>query len=131
MEKVNFGYSLKNIPTPSEKSYKLHLIEKIEELIKRMRWKAIFYLNKDQLNSNNSSNERYGLRSSKCPSQVKELIPFENDLIALVKDIRFRKTNSMFQRKLSEDMKSVRLSNKTLTPADKTCNMYRVSKEEY
>ena len=59
------------------------------------------------------------------------MIPFENDLIALVKDIRFRKTNSAFQRKISEDMKSVRLSNKTLTPADKTSNMYRLTKEEY
>ena len=30
MEKLNFGYSLKNIPTPNERAYKLKLMEKIE-----------------------------------------------------------------------------------------------------
>ena len=42
MEKVNFSYSMKNIPIPDEKSYKLQLIQKIEDLIKKIRWKAIF-----------------------------------------------------------------------------------------
>ena len=30
MEKINFNYSLKNIPTPSKSSYQLKLIDKIE-----------------------------------------------------------------------------------------------------
>ena len=42
MEKFNFGYSIKNIPIPSERSYKMELMEKIEAVIKRMRWKVIF-----------------------------------------------------------------------------------------
>ena len=46
MEKIYFNYSLKNIPVPSRTSYKLQLIDKIEILIKRMRWKAHFFLNK-------------------------------------------------------------------------------------
>ena len=41
MEKFNFGYSVKNIPIPSEREYKIQLTEKIEAVIKRMRWKAI------------------------------------------------------------------------------------------
>ena len=36
-EKLKFDYSTKNIPLPSERSYKLQLIEKIEIVIKRMR----------------------------------------------------------------------------------------------
>ena len=44
MEKVNFGYSMKNIPIPDGKSYKLQLIQKIEDLIKKIRWKAIFFM---------------------------------------------------------------------------------------
>ena len=50
MEKINFNYSLKNIPTPTKTSYQLMLMEKIESVIKRMRWKAHFYLNKDKSN---------------------------------------------------------------------------------
>ena len=43
MERVNLGYSVKNIPTPSERTYKKQLVESIEAVIKRMRWKAIFF----------------------------------------------------------------------------------------
>ena len=43
MEKINFGYSVKNIPLNNERNYKLRLIEKIEAVIKRIRRKATFY----------------------------------------------------------------------------------------
>ena len=56
---------------------------------------------------------------------------FEDDLIKLVKEIKFRKVKNQFQNKLKDDIKKVRSSNKTLTPADKTSNMYRREKEEY
>ena len=32
MEKLNFGYSIKNLPTPNEKTYRLHLLEKTKVL---------------------------------------------------------------------------------------------------
>ena len=35
MEKLIFSYSLKNIPTADEKSYKLRLLEKIDIIIKK------------------------------------------------------------------------------------------------
>ena len=44
--------------------------------------------------------EWYGFKSSKTTKQVKELIPFENDLIALVQNIRFRNTRNHFQKKI-------------------------------
>ena len=73
---------------------------------------------------------RYGIKSSKCPPQVKDLIAFEEDMIDLVHQIRFRKVNSNFQRKLNKDLKTIKSSNKTLTPADKTSNMYKLTKDE-
>ena len=36
---------MKNIPIPDGKSYKLQLIQRVEELIKEIRWKAIFFMN--------------------------------------------------------------------------------------
>ena len=47
MEKISFNYSLKNIPFPDKSSYTLKLMEKIESVVKRMQWKAYFYLNKE------------------------------------------------------------------------------------
>ena len=71
------------------------------------------------------------MKSNKCLPQVKELIPFEDDLIDLVKNIKFRKVRNDFQMKLHEDLRKVRSSKKTLTFADKTSNMYQLEKEEY
>ena len=75
--------------------------------------------------------ERYGLKSLYCPKQVRELLVFENNLIALVKNIKFRKYNNSFQTKLNKDVKSLRNSNKTVTFADKTTNLYLLTKEEH
>ena len=55
---------------------------------------------------------------------------FENNLIAVVKNIKLRNYNNLFQTKLNKDIKSLRNSNKTVTFADKTTNLYRLTKEE-
>ena len=129
MERINLGYSTKNVPIPNERSYKLQLVEKIESVIKAMRWKAI--LCNTPNNDKPPRNANYGLKSVSCPSQVKELVPFENDLMQLVKDIKFRRTTNPLQRKMREDIRNIKSSDKTLTSADKTSNMYRLSKEHY
>ena len=69
----------------------------------------------------------FRLNSTKCPSQIK--VPFEEDLIKLVKNLRFRKVDNKFQKALAKDLKGIRSSNKTVTAADKTLNMYRLSKK--
>ncbi len=128
MEKLSFGYSLKNIPIPSDGSYKLKLMEKTEMVIKRMRWKAIFS-DSEQVSTKNS----YGLKTFKCPGQVKELLNFESDLIELVKNVKFKDDcrRSKFQKKLRQDIGTITKSEKTLTAADKTTNMYRITKPQH
>ena len=73
----------------------------------------------------------FGLNSTNCPAQVKELVPFEDDLIKLVKNLGFRRVDNKSQRTLAGDLKGIRSLNKTLTAAGKTSNMYCHSKEEY
>ena len=91
MEKVNFGYSMKNIPIPDEKSYKLQLIQKVEDFIKWIRWKAIFFMKGGNQTEPTTHKTRFtfGLSSTKCPLHVKELVPFEEDLIILIKNLSF------------------------------------------
>ena len=55
MDSIDFGYSMKNIPTHSKPSYLYKLIDKVEKLHKRMRWKALFF-DRDQANSNTNVN---------------------------------------------------------------------------
>ena len=75
--------------------------------------------------------EIYTLKSQKTPPPINELAAFENDLIELVKNIKFWTVHNQLQRTLKSDIKLIQQSSKTLTPADKTSNMYRISKEEY
>ena len=128
MEKVNLGYSVKNIPFANEQNYQSVLVESIDAVIKRMRWKAIFYMSR---NEDSPHPENYGLPTSKCPGQVKEMTQFENELILLAKNLEFKKVSSSFQSRMKNDLKAMRNSGKTLTQADKTTNMYRLSPEEY
>ena len=65
MEKFEIEYSMKNIPIPSQRQYKLQLISKAEKLIKRMRWKTLQFLGK--LSSDNNNNETSGFQSTKFP----------------------------------------------------------------
>ena len=87
MEKVNFGYSIKNIPIPSartsrylpkehpipsERTYLLQLMEKVGMVITKMRWKAIHFNNNDSTDNNIEDNtEWYGIKSLYSPRQVK------------------------------------------------------------
>ena len=82
-------------------------------------------------NNIEDNTEWYGLKSPYSPRQAKELIPFENDLVALIRNIKFRKIRNTFQEKLKEDIKLIKDSHKTMTFADKTSNMYRLTKEQY
>ena len=128
MEKINFNYSLKNIPVPSKSSYKLKLIDKIESVIKRMRWKAHFFINGD---STETKKETYGFKSKQYPSQIKELDMFEKDLFELVKSVKFRNSNDEFQNEIKDDINKIKSSSNVFIPADKTTNMYELTPKEY
>ena len=52
-------------------------------------------------------------------------------MIALVKNVKFRKVKNQFQKKLQQDIKMIRTSDKTMTFPDKTNNMYRLRKDQY
>ena len=82
MEHINLAYSLKNIPIPTHSTYKLLLTEKIESLIKRMRWKAHFYLK--GINNQDNTNI-FNLKSKKCSPICKHMQAFEKYLTNMVK----------------------------------------------
>ena len=56
---------------------------------------------------------------------------FENDLTNLLKNIKFCATKSSFKQQLTEDIRTIKNTQTTLTFADKTSNIYKVPKEQY
>ena len=127
METFKITYSKKNIPIPSENKYKLKLIMKTENFLKRMRWKALAFLGKLK----SSDKDNYGFKTATCPSSVKELLPFENDMMDMIKNLEFKKVNNEFQSNLRNDIRQIRKSNNLFVSADKSRHIYKVSKASY
>ena len=133
IEKLQFDYSYKNIAIPTERSYKLQLMEKIELVVKRMRWKAHFYNKRKDAKENETQTipETYGLKSLNCRPQVKELIQFESDLLDIIKSLKFRKTRNHFLKRLKDGINTIHNTDTTLTFADKTSSLYKLKKDQY
>ena len=55
----------------------------------------------------NHKSQPVKLNPANCPPQLKELVPFEEDLIKLVKNLRFREEENKFQRTLAKDLKGI------------------------
>ena len=92
-----------------------------------MRWKAFFYMN----GSDDNTQETCGLKTLNCPPKIKEMVPFEKDLWNLVNKLTFRKIKSNFKRQLNEDIRVIKRSLKVLVFPDKTSNIYKLGKDEY
>ena len=117
MERINLNYSLKDIPVPIKSSYQLKLIEKIESVIKCMRWKTFFFLrdnsdiNKTNSNDiNESGKETFSFKSKQHSAQINELQSFEKDLLDIIKAIQFRNVKDDFQTKMKNDISKIKSS---------------------
>ena len=128
LEQINFGYSTKNIPTCSEKQYIKSLINRTEQFVKNVRWKAFFFLNPG-LDIRNK--ETYAFNSTRPPPFIPELKEFEDGLTSIIEKIKFRKVNNTFQQKLRKDITKIKNDNHLLIPADKTNNYYKLNSEQY
>ena len=86
MERVNLGYSTKNIPIAAPNEYLKCLIENTESFLRRVRWKAYHYLHPTET----SAKETFGFNSTKNPPPGKELSQFEDKMLALIQNIDFK-----------------------------------------
>ena len=129
---------MKNVPTHSKSSCLYKLINKLEKLLKRMRWKALFF-DRDQANSNINVNNNvqhrhintFNLKTRKCPPQIQDMKEFEKDLQTMIESIKFRSSQNEFQKKFKEDIKLINSSKNIILSADKTQNFYEIKKEDY
>ena len=72
-----------------------------------MRWKAHLYEKKGK-NASNPLN--YIFKSRKYPPQHEDLIQFENDLLELIKSVKFNKVKNKFSDQLHKDISSIKKS---------------------
>ena len=123
-----FNYSMKNIPNATKSQYEAILVESIESLINRMRWK-LFWLKSPIVSSNKK--ETFGFKSALKAPADKDLKRFEDDLIKLVSNLEMKKAHNAMQDKLKKDMRLIKEKKEIIVKADKTDNHYLIPVDEY
>ena len=129
MEAKNLGYSVKNIPLSNKAAYQKALIGQTESFLRRLRWKVFHFLSNSEENGDGKAN--FGFPTSSAPPKNQILYNFENDMYEMIRTVEFEPVRTSFQRQLSEDLKSIKNSDKVYVPADKTRNMYGITPQEY
>ena len=104
MEKVVFGYSLKNISIPGKQEHVLRLTHSISHFI-----------------------NRFGFKS---PS-IDGLKDFEGKLIDLIQNVETKRVKNDVQDTLRRDAEKVRNDVKLYISADKTTNFYKMDNHAY
>ena len=97
MKKYKITHSLKNITIPPKKLYLKYLIDKTDSVLRRMKWMAFFL---DKGTSNTHTIHNFGFKSGKHPPSIKDMERFEEDLIKLIKNVRFNNYTNHFQKEL-------------------------------
>ena len=127
MERVNFSYSLKNIPIASKNAYLKNMIFKLGSFIKRIRWKAFFYEKSEIVPETIVDNFRF--KSVRTPPKNKHFNAFETDLHDMACNIEFKRISSEFQSNLSKDINNINEDPVVFIPADETNNLCKFSKD--
>ena len=86
-KKLDINYSLKNIPIPSNESYLIKLIEKIESVVNRICWRAHFFL--QEKHESDIQIEDFKLQSKNTPPQREHMETFENEFLDMISSIKF------------------------------------------
>ena len=87
------------------------------------------FLLKGEKNQENTNH--FDLSSNKTPPTILELKPFEEDVLKLLDNIKFRDTKNHFQETLANELKKINSSDKIFVFADKTRNIYETSLDTY
>ena len=103
------------------------MVAKTEKFIRNLPWRVWHF--KHATKSERS--ETYGFRSLNTPPADKELHAFEQDLLMLVKNIKFRRYGDEFQAKMKRDIKDIAESGEIWVKADKTSNFYKMEARDY
>ena len=128
MEKVDLGYSAKNIPVPSNNVYLQIVISKAERFIHNFRWRALFFLKPA---AKPKSKQTFGFKSTAPAPGVPQLKQFENELADLIENIKFGRKPNPFQQKLKADERNIKTETRAHIKADKSTNYYKIEAETY
>ena len=127
MEELNLGYAEKNIGLHSKDLIKTTLVSRTEDVISRMRWK-LFHI---RFPTDRERKETFGFRTPESAPIMDELVPFEKDLIKLIKNVKFKPAGNTLTNKIRSDLNDVKGCQDILVKGDKSRRIYKVPKQTY
>ena len=127
MDQVNYNCSIKDIPLPSKKEYRIQLIHSTKKFFDTLCWRVWHYKNPN----NNERTETYGFPSTRKVPRDEDLKTLESELYDLVENIEYRDAKNDFQKELGAKIDGIKSETKVIIPADKTSNFYKLEKENF
>ena len=103
------------------------LIDKTEQFLRRMRWKAFHLLNPGQT----ADKKTFGFKTKNCPPVIEELRCFEEGMVQIIQNVEFKNMKCQFQKELNEDIKLIKNENRLFVKADKSTNFYKLQATKY
>ena len=128
MEKVTFDHSLKDIPIPAFYQFLVLLIYRTTDFVRRIRWKVYHFTKGTE---KDAGRKYYGFKSLKNPPANRHLAGFEEDLVEIIRKVKFKNSNCKFQEMLKKEINNIRNSNSIYVKADKSRNLYKMSPSNY
>ena len=119
---------MKNIPLASKWTYTKILIEQWEKFARRFRLTTIHH---DIKKASSREKETYGFNTARLPDPKDSLTFFENAMLNLISNIKFKNNVESFQKELMNDVKEINSSDGVIVHGDKSNNIYVVPKKSY
>ena len=98
-----------------------NLIEKVESILKRMRWKARFFLKGEKVRKTPN------ISAFRVTKHLPSFWNYKENDLKLYENIKFRDTKNHFQETLANDLKKINSSGKMFVFAHKTRNIHETS----
>ena len=92
---------MKNIPIPNKNAYLKNLIFKLESFLKRRRWKAYFFEKPNEIDDATTVNN-FEFKSVLTLPKNEHLNAFDEDLYDLVRNMEFKRANTVFKNQLNK-----------------------------
>ena len=71
------------------------------------------------------------LQEHQQPPQVTELKPFEEELVSIISNIKYKPASNQFQDQMKEDMAWIARTEEVIVKVKKTANLYKMKIEEH
>ena len=104
-------------------------MEKIESVVKQMRWRAHFFL--QEKHESDIRQEDFGFKSQNTPPQCEHMEAFEKAFLDIIPNIKFWSVKDTFQKKLKEDIPKIKQSPNVFAFAGKTSNTYEMPEQQH